>query len=110
MKHGKDCPLYNETYYNEVYADCTCKPTDADRLEKLMTNIRVGAFGGKHTPRQLLLDTLNCTDNMQILVVSYLDQKGFIQTGWSTGDLTKRIGMLEISKLQMIELAKEQEE
>ena len=74
-----------------------------------MKNIRTGAFGNKHTPKQLLLDALNHADDMQVCVVVHLDKDDYVLTSWSDGSSLKRMGMMQVAALQMLNATQEKE-
>ena len=72
------------------------------------TNIRTAAFGNKHTPKQLLLDALNHADDMKICVVVQLDKDDYVLTSWSDGSSLKRMGMMQIAALRMMDATQEE--
>lgn len=68
-------------------------------------SILTAPFGGRHVPKQVLLDALEIADEMRIIVISYMDSDGTPQTEWSNGNYLKRIAMMEVSKMEMTEAA-----
>jgi hypothetical protein len=70
-------------------------------------NLATAAFGDKRNPKQLLIDALPKMGEAEVAMIVYRDQDGLVQTAWSDGPLTERVGLLEIAKLQMIESARE---
>jgi len=72
-------------------------------------NIRTAAFGNKHTPKQVLLDALNQSDDMKVCVVVHLDKDDYVITSWSDGSSLKRMGMMQAAALRMLDAAQEGE-
>lgn len=70
-------------------------------------SVETFAFGGKHTPEQVLVDVLNDGNEKKCLVVVYLDGDDYIQTAWSDGSMLGRMGMLDVAKLRMFDSAQE---
>jgi len=75
-----------------------------------MSKVSTAAFGGKHTPRQVLIDALNHTDRFKCCVVVCLDDEDYVHTSWSDGSSLKRMGMMEVAKLRMFNAADEQDD
>ena len=73
-----------------------------------MSNLKTAQFGTKQTPQQTLIDALENGSKAKIAIVVYLDESYYIHTSWSDGSLLKRLGMLEIAKLKMLDCAKEE--
>lgn len=71
------------------------------RLQRL--TVTTHSFGDRHTPQQVLIDALEQADDMQVVVIVYLDKEDFIHSGWSDGSSLKRIGMLETVKSSILE-------
>jgi len=74
-----------------------------------MGELKTAAFGNRHTPRQLLIDALEKVEKAKMAVLIYVDENDYIISGWSDGSLLKRIGMLDVAKLRMIESGSEDE-
>ena len=72
-------------------------------------SISTAAFGGKHTPKQVLLDALEKTEDCQCLVVVYLDSNDYVMTSWSDGSMLQRMGMMDVAKLRMFDAAQDEE-
>ena len=70
-------------------------------------SIITAAFGGKHTPKQVLLDALEHAESFQCCVVVYFDADDYVNTAWSDGSMLQRLGMLDIAKLRMIDAAQD---
>jgi len=70
--------------------------------EKLST----AAFGNKRNAKQLLIDALKHMDGADLCVLIWRSGDKLVETAWSDGNLTERVGMLEIAKVQMIENAR----
>lgn len=62
-------------------------------------------FGNKHTPDQVLIDAMNTKAKMVVVVI--LDEHDCIEVAWSDGSVLKRLGMLEIAKIHMVEAISE---
>lgn len=71
--------------------------------------IETVAFGGRHTPTQVLIDALNNAETFKCCVVVYLDDEDYVQTTWSDGSMLMRIGMMDVAKLRMLDASEEQE-
>jgi hypothetical protein len=72
-------------------------------------SISTAAFGGKHTPKQVLLDALNHADDFKCCVLVYVDQNDYVYTAWSDGSMLKRIGMMDVAQIRMLEAGQEDE-
>ena len=74
-----------------------------------MSSVTTIAFGNKHTPHQTLIDATAKIDGVQTVVVVMLDADDYVVTSWSDGSMLKRLGMLDIAKLRMIDAGQEDE-
>ncbi len=75
-----------------------------------MAKIATAAFGGKHTPRQVLLDALEDADTFKCCVLVCVDDEDYVNAGWSDGSMLKRMGMMDVAKLRMLDAAQEDED
>ena len=68
----------------------------------MTAELKSAAFGGQITPTQLLADTVRLVGGAKCAVLVYLDDDGYIKTGWSDGSLAERLGLLDVAKHRMI--------
>jgi len=73
-----------------------------------MNNLKTAQFGNKHAPEQTLIDALSVIEGTKIAVVVFLDKDDYVCTSWSDGSLLKRLGMMDIAKIRMMETAEEE--
>lgn len=66
--------------------------------------LSTGQFGQQVTPAQTLIDAMAKVDDCECVVVIMCKSDG-IYASWSDGDSTMRLGMAEIAKIQMFEMA-----
>ena len=67
-------------------------------------SIKTVAFGGKHTPEQVLLNAIEHVHEYgaQCVVVVLLDGDDYIQTSHSDGSATTKVGLLEWGKRRLM--------
>ena len=65
-------------------------------------SIKVGDFGGKMTPDQLLLKCMEKSSTAKIVCVVMLGADNHIMTGASDGSCLKKLGMLELFRDRLI--------
>ncbi len=75
-----------------------------------MSSVTTIAFGNKHTPHQTLIDAMSHIDGVQTVIVVMLDEDDYVVTSWSDGSMLKRLGMLDMAKLRMIDEGQEDEQ
>jgi hypothetical protein len=75
-----------------------------------MKNVKTRDFGGKLSPSQVLIDVMQYTDEAKTLVVVFIDKDDCINTAWADGALSQRVGLCDIAKHRMIDLAWRDEE
>lgn len=74
-----------------------------------MSNVKTIAFGNRHTPKQVLIDAMEHAETAKMCVVVMLDADEYVQTAWASSSMLSRIGMLDVAKLRMIDVAQEDE-
>ena len=72
-------------------------------------SISTAAFGGKHTPKQVLLDALDHAGDFKCCVLVYVDQNDYVYTAWSDGSMLMRMGMMDVAKIRMLDAGQEDE-
>lgn len=74
-----------------------------------MGKLGAALFGGKRNPQQTVINAVDIAQDAEIAVVVIKTKDGYIDTGWSDGCLTSRLGMLDLAKRQMIQTSEEEE-
>lgn len=63
-----------------------------------MGSVQAKDFGGKLNPKQILIESLNDADKMDVVIVVYMDKDDYILMSTSSGSGLKKIGMLDMAK------------
>lgn len=72
----------------------------------MTAELKTGRFGDRASPQQVLIDALDHADDMALVVVCNINKNGDICSSWSSAALTHRLGVLDVVKHRMIELAR----
>ena len=72
--------------------------------------VETAAFGGKHTPKQVLLDAMGHAESFKCCVVVYLDDDDYVNTSWSDSSMLTRMGMMDVAKLRMFDASGDDDE